>query len=61
MAANDYKDALREKLKDPFDPYANGEIIALEKFFLSGWGQLLSGNQGEIIIEKCRQVVCKGG
>ena len=31
------------------------EQIALEKWFLSSWGQLLSGDTGEYIIEKCRQ------
>ena len=27
----------------------------MERWFLSSWGQLLSGDTGEYIIEKCRQ------
>ena len=30
------------------------EQIALERWFLSKWGQLLSGDNGEYIIERCR-------
>ena len=61
VAANDYKEALRGKQKDPFDDKTIKEIKKLEKFFLSNWGQFLSGYQGELIIEKCRQVVYEGG
>lgn len=31
------------------------EQISLEKWFRSQWGQLLSGDNGEYIIEKCRK------
>ena len=31
------------------------EQVRLEKWFLSKWGQLLSGDNGEYIIERCRQ------
>lgn len=61
-AVNDYKNALKKskrigcKCKDETE---------LEKWFLSKWGQLLSGDNGEYIIEKCRQSystsVCKKG
>ena len=31
------------------------EQVKLEEWFLSKWGQLLSGDNGEYIIEKCHQ------
>lgn len=47
QAVKDYKRALRKK-----DRY---RIRYFEKWFRSGWGQLLSGNNGEYIIEQCRK------
>ena len=38
-------------------------IKRLEKFFLSEWGQFLSGNYGEYIIERCKKnikLIAKG-
>ena len=32
----------------------------LEKFFLSEWGQMLSDNYGEYIIEQCKKECGKG-
>ena len=32
-------------------------IKPLEKFFLSSWGQFLSGDNGEYIIDRCRAEV----
>jgi hypothetical protein len=52
QAVNDYMSALAVSQH-------NGEKcrkqIMLEKFFLSPWGQTLSGNVGEQIIEQCRR------
>ena len=31
------------------------EKSKLERFFLSEWGQSLSGNRGEVIIERCKK------
>lgn len=50
-AVMDYKLALRKR-----DFYA---IAELEKFFLSDYGQLLSRDHGELIIEKCKKTVKK--
>lgn len=51
LAVDDYRKALKKSQKI-------GEVCAeqtkLEKWFLSQWGQLLSGDNGELIIEKCR-------
>ena len=52
QAMADYKAALRR------DNHA--QIAELEKFFLSGYGQLLSWNHGELIIERCRKAVEEG-
>lgn len=49
QAIYDYKKALRKK--------NGGSIIALERWFLSGWGEALSGNNGAYIIEQCRKCV----
>ena len=48
-AVIDYKAALRYK------DYA--KIAKLEKFFLSGWGELLSYGHGEYIIEHTKEMV----
>ena len=50
-AVNDYHKALRKT--DRIGDVCR-EQIALENWFLSPWGQLLSGDNGELIIEKCR-------
>lgn len=51
QAADDYIDALQA----PETRASLSQILMLEKFFRSGWGQLLSLNQGEYIINKCRR------
>ena len=51
-AVFDYKKALR---KSDRLGVVCGEQIKLEKWFLSKWGQMLSGDNGELIIEKCRK------
>lgn len=48
----DFKKAMR---KSDRLGYVCDEQKALEKWFRSKWGQLLSGDNGELIIEKCRQ------
>ena len=51
-AVFDYKKALR---KSDRLGVVCGEQINLEKWFLSKWGQMLSGDNGEFIIEKCQK------
>ena len=51
-AVNDYKNALKKSKRIGCKCTEETE---LEKWFLSKWGQLLSGDNGEYIIEKCRQ------
>lgn len=50
-AVQDYKAAIRKSKKDG---RKCEKEVALERFFLSGWGQFLSGDNGQLIIEKCR-------
>lgn len=50
-AVIDYKQALKKR------DYYNME--QLEGFFLSAWGELLSGGHGEYIIDHCREIVNK--
>lgn len=49
QAIKDYKIALKRKNK--------AQISELEQWFLSAYGQALSGNNGEFIIKKCRECV----
>lgn len=49
QAIKDYKRALKKR---------NGRaIFSLERWFLSPWGQMLSGGKGAYIIEQCRKCV----
>lgn len=50
-AVQDYKIALK---KSEREGQKCEKEIALERFFLSAWGQFLSGDNGKLIIEKCR-------
>lgn len=50
-AVHDYQKALKKT--DRIGEVCR-EQLSLEDWFLSPWGQLLSGDNGELIIEKCR-------
>lgn len=51
-AVNDYKRALKKSKRIGCKC---SEEVELERWFLSKWGQLLCGDNGEYIIEKCRK------
>ena len=51
QAVHDYCDALKRG--------DNGQIVALEKWFRSDWGQALSRNNGNNIIERVRKEVSR--
>ena len=51
-AVRDYQKALKKSKRIGC---VCAEEIELERWFLSKWGQLLSGDNGEYILEKCRQ------
>lgn len=51
QAMRDYKIALLRN--------SPSHITKLERFFLGEWGQFLSSNHGEYIIEQCRKSVGK--
>ena len=57
VAKHDYKEALLDQMNNSGDKKVNRRVRRLEKFFLSEWGQLLSHDLGELIIEKCKQEV----
>ena len=54
QAVIDYKKALKRRDSGK-PPTAIYNVKSLEKFFLSDWGQFLSENGGEFIIEKVNQ------
>jgi len=59
QAINDYKLALRGKYKKPKGvPY--DDCNTLEEFFLSDFGQDLSNNNGELIIQRCKDEIAEG-
>lgn len=49
QAIKDYKTALKK------NSYYSKR--SLERWFLSDWGEMLSNNNGELIIEKCQKSV----
>ena len=51
QATKDYKNALRGKKSQ--------RIKECERFFLSEWGQLLTHENGEHIIKRCRREVAE--
>lgn len=52
VAVGDYKTAIRKSKRLG---YKCTQEQALENFFLGEWGQLLSGDHGEYIVERCRK------
>lgn len=52
VAVADYKAALRRSDREG---RKCDKEIALERFFLGGWGQALSGDNGQYIIDRCRE------
>lgn len=58
QAVLDYKLALDRSMNGKPDPYITEGSMgreALEKWFLSGYGQMISGGQGREIIRICRK------
>lgn len=49
QAIYDYKKALKKR--------NGGKITYFERWFLSEWGEMLSGGNGKYIIEQCRNCV----
>ena len=52
QAANDLKRALRKSAREGYKCH---EQIAMERWFLSKWGQMLCEDMGERIIELCHR------
>ena len=55
QAVTDYRRALRKLRKDPKDEEAVKTIVQVEKFFRSGWYQLLTSIDGEFLLNKLRE------
>ena len=52
VAVDDYKTSIRKSKRIG---YKCTQEQALENFFLGEWGQLLSNDHGEYIVERCRK------
>ena len=55
QAVMDYRRALRKLRKDSKDEEAVKTIVQVEKFFRSGWYQLLTSIDGEFLLNKLRE------
>jgi len=53
----DYRKALKKLKKNPKDEEVVKAISQIEKFFRSGWYQLLTSIDGEFLINKLREEV----
>ncbi len=55
QAVNDYRDALRKVKKNPNNRDALDEALQIERFFKSGWYQVLTSVDGEYLINRLRK------
>lgn len=57
QAANDYRLALRKKKGNPRNSEANRDVNEIERFFRSGWYQVLTAVDGEHLMDKIRREI----
>jgi len=55
LAAKDYRAALRRIMKDPENRMAGEEVKKLERFFRSGWYEMLTDVDGEYLMNRIRR------
>ena len=62
QAVLDYRKAVKKTHSPDKYEKRNGTFAkkSLERFFLSDWGQLLSGNNGQFIVDKLREEAIEG-
>lgn len=56
QATKDYRSAYRRKLKFPHDRSAQGAMERIERFFRSGWYEMLTSLDGDMILQKVREM-----
>ena len=57
QAVSDYRTVLRKIKAHPKNRDAINEALEIEKFFRSGWYQMLTGVEGEFLIRKLQDEV----
>ena len=57
QAVSDYRVALKKIKAHPKNRDAINEALEIEKFFRSGWYQMLTGVEGEFLIRKLQDEV----
>ena len=57
QAANDYRAALRKKKGNPRNSEMLRNVNEIERFFRSGWYQVLTTVDGEYLMDKIRQEI----
>lgn len=55
LAAKDYRSALRRLMKSPGNSLAEDEVKKLERFFRSGWYEMLTDVDGEYLMNRIRK------
>ena len=55
QAVKDYRAALKNHLKRPTSEHARQDVEELERFFRSGWYQMLTDVDCEYLIERLRE------
>lgn len=55
QAANDYMENLRKKKRNPGSASAEQDIGELERFFRSGWYQVLTSVDGKYLMDRLRK------
>lgn len=59
MAVKDYKKALKQHYRFPENPHYAAEVTSLERFFRSGWYELLTDLDAEYLMTSVRRMVKK--
>lgn len=59
MAVKDYKKALKQHYRFPENPHYAAEVNSLERFFRSGWYELLTDLDAEYLMTSVRRMVKK--
>ena len=59
LAVKDYKTALKYHYRHPTKPEYEDEVASLERFFRSGWYEMLTDLDGECLVNGVRAMVRK--
>lgn len=58
LAVKDYKAALKQHHRFPNNSYYAEQVSSLERFFRSGWFEMLTNLNAEVLMTGVRRMVC---